>query len=252
VNVEDLRYLEALRGFWEIGYPGPDGTINLSYFERLELRADLTYTWDPSPIWARKIGRWGVLTDPDTKTHKLYLENRRGELRGHWLVITTFRDAAPDVRFIHWQRTVNHGVVFSDRILAGRWLGNTPPQGNRTPRDRYPYLVIRVFSAFYQREAVEFRIGKPAVNVENSHCYVQHPTPFSADGRMSSDCRALLIAGVQAAVRSLKFRICIVWTSGSCTYVEADAVFDASKAPSGGEQSVTLEFAPQYYDPAGC
>jgi len=249
MNVEDLRYLDELLGVWEIGYPRPDGVINASsYAERLELRMDGTYSWTPSPLWARPAGKWGVLADPDTGEFKLYFETRRGGFRGEWLVITTFRDAAPEVRLIHWQRTVTQAVVFNDRILAGRWIGNSLSDGHPTLHPCYPHLVIRLFSTVYQREAVGVSIGEPAVSVVRGHCYVRHPAPFSADGRISADCRALLIAGVQSAVQSLKFRMCIVWAAASCTYVEAGAVCDAAEPPSGGEQSLAVEFTPQNYN----
>lgn len=250
MNVEDLHYLDELLGVWEIGYPGPDGVVDVSsYAQRLELRVDGTYSWTPSPLWARLAGRWGVIADSTTGEFKLYFETRRGGFRGEWLVISIFRDSTPEVRLMHWQRTVIQTVVFADRILAGRWIGNSVSEGHPTLHPCFPHLVIRPFSTVYQREPVGICIGEAAVSVVKGHCYVRHPAPFSADGKMSADCRALLIGGVQSAVRSLKLRMCIVWAAESCTYVETDTVSDASEPPSGGEQSLALEFTPQYYDP---
>jgi hypothetical protein len=135
VKAEDLRYFEELLGSWEIRYPGDDGMINESYAERLDLRSDGTYSWSPTPLWARPgSGRWGVAGDPATRELKLYFEGRRGALRGQWLVYMTLRAGERTERLIHWQRTQYGAVVFSDRILTGRWLGaakrtETPASG---------------------------------------------------------------------------------------------------------------------------
>ena len=123
-----------------------------------------------------------------------------------------------------------------------------------TPVDshlRYPYLIIRVFAAFYQLEHIAIRFGPPAVDIANRHCFVQHPVPFKAKGILSSACRALLIAGVQDAVRRLPFRMCIVWAAESCTYVEPDSIDGSTHPPSGGFQPLELDFKAQHYRPVG-
>jgi len=113
----------------------------------------------------------------------------------------------------------------------------------------YPYLIIRVFAAIYQREYIEFRVGPPAVRIANRHCSVQHPAPFEITGKVSSACRALLIAGVQDAVRRLPFRMCLIWGEASCTYVETDSTDGSAYPPSGGCQMGELDFKAQHYPP---
>jgi hypothetical protein len=125
---------------------------------------------------------------------------------------------------------------------------NSPAQAGTNTR--YPYLVVRVFVAFYQRESISIFIGLPTVHIANRHCYVQHPTPFEADGTISPAGRALLIAGVQDAVRQLPFRMCIVWGPNSCTYVETDSIDESAHPPSGGSQQVALEFKAHHYSPS--
>lgn len=51
---------------------------------------------------------------------------------------------------------------------------------------------------------------------------------------MSAGCRALLLAGVQEAVRRLKFRMCVIWLPTVCSYVENDSIDDGIEPPSGG------------------
>jgi hypothetical protein len=46
----------------------------------------------------------------------------------------------------------------------------------------YPYLVVRIFAAVYQREGIEIRVCPPAVEIVNRRCTVQHPEPFAAEG----------------------------------------------------------------------
>ena len=124
---------------------------------------------------------------------------------------------------------------------------NLPAQvGSQT----YPYLVVRVFVAFYQREHIDFRVGSPAVHVAYRRSFVQHPAPFDANGIVSPACRALLIAGVQGAVRQLPFRMCIVWGANSCTYVEKDSIDESAHPPSGGSLPVALEFKAQHFKPS--
>jgi hypothetical protein len=113
----------------------------------------------------------------------------------------------------------------------------------------YPHLVVRIFAAVYQREGIEIRVGPPAVEIVNRRCAVQHPEPFAADGTISAACRALLIQGVQSAVRQLRFRICIVWAETRCTYVETDSTHEGTEPPSGGVLPGELAFMPQRYEP---
>lgn len=115
---------------------------------------------------------------------------------------------------------------------------------------QYPYLVVRIFTAIYQREHVRIRVGPPAVEFVNRRCFVQHPVPYAADGTLNPACRELLILGMQTAVRRLGFRMCIVWANSSCTYVETDRINESGEPPSGGSVPVELEFKPQLYRPS--
>ena len=97
----------------------------------------------------------------------------------------------------------------------------------------YPHLVVRIYSTVYQRERIQVRRGPAAVGVHSGATYVQHPEPL-ANGEMSEGCRTLLLAGVQEAVRRLKFRMCVVWSPKACSYVETDAINHCAEPPSGG------------------
>lgn len=247
MNPDDLRYFDELLGHWEVRYPDRVGMLVVDYAEHLELRADGTYLWTPAPLWTKPKGRWGLAGNWEANQLKLYFEEHRGTFRGQCLVLTDLKIGALTERFIHWQRTQYGAVVFEDRILAARWLGMA--YYRPIIRRPYPRLVVRIFPAFYQRESIDIRVGPASVDVANRRCRVQHPTPRATDGSITAECRALLIAGVQAAVRRSNLRMCILWTPASCTYVEADTVIDAQEAPGGGEVPVNLQFEPQRYDP---
>lgn len=129
-------------------------------------------------------------------------------------------------------------------------LGTVANDGIFNLSDRtYPYLIVRIFTAIYQRERIAFCIGPPVVEIVNRSCFVQHPAPFAADGTVSPACRALLLAGVQDAVRRLPFRMCVVWAAQACTYVETDSMFDSDQPASGGSQPIELQFKPQHFEP---
>src|ERR1035441_427420 len=88
MKAEELGYIEELLGHWEIRYPGPDGMIVADYIESLELRIDGTFSWHPTPLWAKQNGRWGVTVDEESGQIRLYFEERNGgTYRGNWLVL---------------------------------------------------------------------------------------------------------------------------------------------------------------------
>jgi hypothetical protein len=99
----------------------------------------------------------------------------------------------------------------------------------------FPHLIVRIQAVVYQRERIDVRIGAPAVGIySGGRSYVQYPEPFNSDGTLSTACREMLIIGAQAAVRIYEFRICIVWSPTSCSYVETNAINHSTNLPSGG------------------
>lgn len=110
-----------------------------------------------------------------------------------------------------------------------------PTEPLAAPVTQYPYLVVRIMCTVYQREGIELRQGDPDVQIGPGRCYVQHPEPRLANNDISEGCRALLLAGVSAAVNKTNFRMCIVWGEASCSFVEKDGVVnESSESPSGG------------------
>jgi hypothetical protein len=53
MNAEYLGYVEAPLGHWMAQYPGADGMIVEDYAERLELKVDAPFSWEPTPLWAK-------------------------------------------------------------------------------------------------------------------------------------------------------------------------------------------------------
>lgn len=114
VAAQELGYLEEVLGAWDIKYPGPDGMITEAYVERLELRRDGTYSWNPAPAWAPKTGKWGVVRTQDGKL-RLCFEEKQGRLRCNYLVLMQIEKGGPF--FLNWQRTRADAVVFTDRVF---------------------------------------------------------------------------------------------------------------------------------------
>jgi len=114
VAAPELGYIEEMFGSWNVKYPGPDGMIEQGYVERLELRRDGAYSWDPPPAWASKTGRWGVVRTPEG-TRRLCFEEKQGGLRCNYLVLIQVEKGGPF--FFNWQRTHGKAVIFKDRIF---------------------------------------------------------------------------------------------------------------------------------------
>lgn len=102
----------------------------------------------------------------------------------------------------------------------------------------YPHLIVRIYSAVYQREFIEIRKGPPEAYIGRKKSYVQHPAPYF-NGSISEECKDLLLQTTAEAVERLKFRMCIVWAVDSCTFVEPGHQFDhSSEPPSGGINNI--------------
>jgi hypothetical protein len=78
-------------------------------------------------------------------------------------------------------------------------------------------------------------VGEPHVEIGFRGSEVRHPEPFTDTGEISAGCRELLVRGVLAAVQKGRFRMCLVWSRGACTFCERDGVtLDSNEPPSGG------------------
>lgn len=99
----------------------------------------------------------------------------------------------------------------------------------------YPFLVVRLMSAVYQREHVTICQGPPIAHVGYHDTFVHHPFPYAADGSISRDCMRLMAEATLEAVQRTKFRMCLVWSKTHCTYVERDGTIrESHEPPSGG------------------
>lgn len=123
-------------------------------------------------------------------------------------------------------------------------FSNLPAEPIDSPAGGYPYIVIRLMCAVYQRENLQVRVGAPDFHIGHRSSFVQHPSPYAEDGSIGPACRTFLLDGVLEAVRRLRFRMCVVWKEGVCTYVERDGQFkDSKEVPSGGfPLPKTIEF----------
>ena len=116
---QELGLIEAALGEWEIKYPGPDEMIRDDYVEKLELKRDGTYSWNPPPAWASETGEWGVIKTEDSLL-KLCFTDTHGRLRTGFLVL--MKVGTGGSYFMNWTRTRGDAVLFADRI----WRADRP------------------------------------------------------------------------------------------------------------------------------
>lgn len=114
ITADALGYIDEAMGLWEVKYPGFDGMIRDDHVEWLELKGDGTYVWNPPPVWAPRIGKWGVTRTQEGHL-KLCFEEKTKSLRCNFLVLTQFEKGGPFS--LNWQRTCGDAVVFADRIF---------------------------------------------------------------------------------------------------------------------------------------
>lgn len=109
------------------------------------------------------------------------------------------------------------------------------PEPARAATGRYPYLVVHLMPAVYQREEIAVHRGEARVHIGHRDTFIHHPEPFNSDGSVAGPCRALMIAGTLKAVQRSRFRMCVVWSPTECTFVERDgSTKESVDPPSGG------------------
>lgn len=97
----------------------------------------------------------------------------------------------------------------------------------------YPYVVVRVFEAIYERRPVMF-LPSGAVRPASDAIVLTHPHPFS-EGALVPECRDLLVQhlGRLSSVRGQ--RMCAVFAPDDAIYVEPDGTIKpSSQPPTGG------------------
>ena len=108
---------------------------------------------------------------------------------------------------------------------------------------QYPYLVVRIHSAVYQREEIQLLTGEPAAHIWCKSSFARHPELSQDSREFPLQARTLLLNTVLEAVRQRRFRMCVVWAKGESTFVEADGSFNASNdPPSGGLTMPSVAF----------
>ena len=119
VGSQQLGLIEEALGHWDVKYPGPDEMIREDYTERLELKRNGTYAWDPPPAWAPRTGEWGVIKTEDGFL-KLIFSDTHGRPRWGYLVL--MKIGKDGCYFMNWTRTRGDAVIFADRI----WRADRP------------------------------------------------------------------------------------------------------------------------------
>ena len=111
---KEVGLIEAALGDWDIKYPGPDEMIREDYVEKLQLKRDGTYLWNPPPLWALGRGEWVVIKTQDGLL-KLGFTDRHGRWRWGYLVLMKLGKS--ETYFMNWTRTRGDAVIFADRIF---------------------------------------------------------------------------------------------------------------------------------------
>ncbi len=100
---------------------------------------------------------------------------------------------------------------------------------------KYPYLIIRLMPAVYQRHQITVYRGEPLVTIGHGRNFVQHPEPITDEGVITPGCRTLILNAVLEVVKRGPFRMAVVWGEKEASYVERDGSIEESTVrPSGG------------------
>ncbi len=101
--------------------------------------------------------------------------------------------------------------------------------------NNFPYLIIRIFCAVYQKVPIKMRTGPKKFSVQLKTCFIQTPNPYKTCGSLSDECKQVLFEAIQDAAKQMQFRMCIVWAKDDCLYLEPEGILINSKEiPSGG------------------
>ncbi len=100
---------------------------------------------------------------------------------------------------------------------------------------KYPYLIIRLMPAVYQRHQITVYRGEPSVEISHDKNFVRHPEPITDDGAITPDCRTLILNAVLEVVKRGPFRMAVVWGEKEVSFVERDgSINESTEPPSGG------------------
>jgi len=95
--------------------------------------------------------------------------------------------------------------------------------------------MIRLMNSVYQAEKVEVREGRAFVLLEFGGSFLQHPEPVKPDGQIGDQAKVLLTEAVQSSAKRTGLRMCLVWGSAWCSFVEPDgSIKNSFHPPSGG------------------
>jgi hypothetical protein len=120
------------------------------------------------------------------------------------------------------------------------------------PSHEEPYLLVWIVPAASQRELIKvFRGPTPLAQIGTACCMVFHPHSVDEQGALTRECRAFLIGAVQNAVNATGFRMCIVWSSSSCTFVHLDGSVRDGSDPASRSFHSPREIASASSSPVG-
>lgn len=106
----------------------------------------------------------------------------------------------------------------------------------------YPYLVVRLMAAVYQREALAVKQGNPYAMVKHWGSYLSHPG-VSADGKtIDTAAREYFEAAVLQMVQRTGFRMSIVWAKDECSFMEKDGSIERKLAPPSGGINAVIDY----------
>lgn len=113
-------------------------------------------------------------------------------------------------------------------------IGPETASGHRKG-EAFPYLVIRLMAAVYQREAVAVHLGPARAMIKHKGSRLSHPGIAGDVKAISNASKAYFEAALVREVRRTKHRMCVVWGPDECTFVEPNGdILRKSEAPRGG------------------
>lgn len=100
--------------------------------------------------------------------------------------------------------------------------------------EAFPYFVVRLMAAVYQREIVTVDQGPALAVIKHKGSRLSHPGIADNSRAISDAAKSFFEAALVRQVRRTKHRMCVVWGPDECTFVEPNGDIQRKSAPPLG------------------
>jgi thioredoxin-related protein len=106
--------------------------------------------------------------------------------------------------------------------------------------NRYPYVVLRIMSAFFRIMHVRF-VKKIPKTLDWKNIVIENKEPYR-DGALKEETKKFLVKIVSLECQKGNRRMCVVFGPKECVYCEPDGTTKESDGPPSGGLTTKLCF----------